>query len=720
MTLEGVQQVNEDNLRACLGTKDIPRVGEANPPCNEAGGREHLSIPLWTWPWTPWPLFDPSVFERDLLRIPRWYQARGYYDARITGVAFDDPRAQDPKLRPECDGHGCELKLRISIEEGDPIRVKRVTLRGIDTLPKDLKPVLREALQLKREDVFDEIKYNETKVALLEVLARHGYAHAELQSDVKIIEATHEAFILFRLKPNLPGIIGEICVKGNEDISHETILGVTDLEQGQTFNADVLSEAQHAIFSLGVFSSVELHIAETHLETDLKDFHCVGSHETRKPNTEPINIHIHVHKGKLTQLGLGLGLQVGNSIAFGFGSLGSQIEDSSQWDIHALLAAEHRNLFGSLLRARLEYRPRLIFPAAFPQVEVNTGSGKIGPRPGHQLTLGSRWPGIIEPRTSLFFNARYDYGPMPILNFFRHDFDAQLGLERTFFDGKLFASIALRGNIFIPDDQQHVADSQYQREETEVLYLEGNLRLDLRDDGQRPRQGTFLGLNLQQSGLGGISSWDYTRVAFDGRAYLPLPLGAVLAVRGGIAFLKVHGIHSLNPGNIYSLAQLGPPSQQIRGGGATHNRGYAPGFLGDTERRPIPASGESEVEAVPDPILISAGTERWEASVELRVPVFESFGVVVFADAGDVSRGQGFRFNHMHLSFGGGLRYYTSLGPIRLDVAMRPDDLQVIGTDSRPPLCTQTQSVETPCRLYTRSEPFGFPGAIHITIGEAF
>ena len=40
-----------------------------------------MPVELWAWPWTDWPLYDPSVFERDLARIERWYRARGYYDA---------------------------------------------------------------------------------------------------------------------------------------------------------------------------------------------------------------------------------------------------------------------------------------------------------------------------------------------------------------------------------------------------------------------------------------------------------------------------------------------------------------------------------------------------------------------------------------------------------------------------------------------------------------
>src|SRR4029453_13887759 len=96
--------------------------------------------------------------------------------------------------------------------------------------------------------------------------------------------------------------------------------------------------------------------------------------------------------------------------------------------------------------------------------------------------------------------------------------------------------------------------------------------------------------------------------------------------------------------------ELGPTNYRLRGGGASSNRGFTAGTLG---------AG------------LDGGTRRWETSLELRVPIGQSFVVAGFADFGDVSRGAAFRFNHLDTTLGYGLRYYTVIGAIRLDVGYR-------------------------------------------------
>ena len=112
----------------------------------------------------------------------------------------------------------------------------------------------------------------------------------------------------------------------------------------------------------------------------------------------------------------------------------------------------------------------------------------------------------------------------------------------------------------------------------------------------------------------------------------------------------------------------------------------------------------------------------------MRVPLTVDFGVVAFADAGDVIRPAtptddafvGFRFDRPQISFGIGIRYHTLIGPLRLDVALRPDELQDFSPDQNLPLdCTPDNA----SRCRPRNTLFGvdaLPGAFHLTIGESF
>jgi len=210
------------------------------------------------------------------------------------------------------------------------------------------------------------------------------------------------------------------------------------------------------------------------------------------------------------------------------------------------------------------------------------------------------------------------------------------------------------------------------------------------------------------------SDWDYVRLTQDSRGYLPLPYGMVLAARARFGFMVITDTTISVPDVpsamdqspeaaarrtdallLDNLATLGPLRHRLRGGGHNSVRGYAPNTLGDVER----IEGR----------LISGGLRQWETSIELRVPITESFGSAVFVDMGDVTRGTSYRFDHPQTSVGLGLRYRTIVGPLRFDAAIAPPALQVIGVDDR---------VRTGVR---RSRLFGFAdGAVHFTIGEAF
>jgi translocation and assembly module TamA len=70
----------------------------------------------------------------------------------------------------------------------------------------------------------------------------------------------------------------------------------------------------------------------------------------------------------------------------------------------------------------------------------------------------------------------------------------------------------------------------------------------------------------------------------------------------------------------------------------------------------------------------TGGLSRIEASLEARVKLTDTIGIVPFVDAGLVTAGSAFSGNDdFQIGVGLGLRYYTSVGPIRLDVAVPLD-----------------------------------------------
>lgn len=744
--IRGLDALDEAALRACLGTRERGQFGldlgaSSDLSCGEPpfdAGR--VRIDFFSWPWTQWPLFDTSVFERDVLRVERWLRARGFYGGRVVASTVDPPHARgdgNPPEEGDCiadETRSCEVRVSITVEAGEPVRVERISIRGEEEIDGELRVHLREVLQLRRGDRFDESLFERTERAMVRVLNDNAYPDARVEGEVKINTERNEAYLLFHVHTGSHGVLGRICVTGSEVLPARTILNATFLAPGQPFSIAAFEEAERAIFALGTIATAQVvpMPAETPPESESTEApepsevaddpetdppYCTESPEHVPEDSRVVDVEIHVRPGRLERYAIGAGIQAGDTLGFGASSGATPIINAQtlqQWDVHLALIAEWRNLFEDMLRLRIEERPRLIFPAQFPAFTSDTG---LGPSLGNRIQLSVRWPAFLEARTTLVGEIRHDYGPIPLYGFFRHELDGRVGLERSFFDGRLFTSIALRGNLFVPvQDQGLRQDSTYPT--TRALFFEEIATLDLRDNPREPTIGALFSVNLQQAGVTPVSSWNYFRITAEARGYVPLGLGIVLAARFGVGAMFIGDVSddirdTPERESIYELDELGPLSEQLQGGGAVSNRGFPPGYMGEirqreVQRRPLPDDSQGPNRT----IVVSGGRYRWEGSLELRIPLTPEFGLVLFGDVGHVSR-DAFRFDIVNLALGFGFRYRTIIGPIRFDVGFRPED-------PRPGACEG--DIQFECRPEPRID-LGFvsiPGAIHLTIGEAF
>ncbi len=111
-------------------------------------------------------------------------------------------------------------------------------------------------------------------------------------------------------------------------------------------------------------------------------------------------------------------------------------------------------------------------------------------------------------------------------------------------------------------------------------------------------------------------------------------------------------------GSIVGATQLDvPPDRRFYGGGSATVRGYAYQSIGPRFPDDKPVGGTS-IDAV---------------TIELRQRVFGDFGAVAFVDAGQVSASNVPFDGTPRVGVGVGVRYYTPIGPVRLDVAVPLD-----------------------------------------------
>lgn len=287
---------------------------------------------------------------------------------------------------------------------------------------------------------------------------------------------------------------------------------------------------------------------------------------------------------------------------------------------------EHRNLFGKAERLRFEASV--------------TGLGVVGDAGEFDYSAGVRFmrPGVINPNVD--FIASLTARRLDLDTYREQSITARVGLQRTF-------ARFINGELSAYATKARYEDFFGTREFL-LAGLTARGDYDRRDDKLNPTRGYYLGADATP-----FYEFEYgnpaARGTLEGRVYRSFDTEGrfVLAGRAKVGSY-------VGPSDAES-----PPDQLFFAGGAGSIRGYAYRSVG------------IEVTDADGKTGVIGGRSLVEGSGEARVRFNERFGGVGFIDAGYVSASSSFASGDtdVRAGAGAGVRYFTGLGPLRLDVA---------------------------------------------------
>jgi outer membrane protein assembly factor BamA len=659
--------------------------------------------------------FDRFVLERDLTRVERYYQTRGFYDARVTaGRVYR--RKGDKRIRVE-----------IVVDEGKPVRIRSVKLAWKDWhLPEAAevtKPVTDRKNELKIGDRLEEEAYEKTKKDLVRVMTDRGFPYASVSGETKIDLVAHAAHVTYTLELGPRATFGDVRIEGLGELPESPLRKVLGIKKGDPFSTITLASAERALADFGVFGAIDVKP-----EVSPPD----------KPRSSVIPVTITVQPAALRAIKLGFGAEAGGRV-----------------EVHGAASWEDRNFLGGLRRFAVELRPGLVFyPNTLNTLFVAAPDQYL---PEVRTRFELRQPGVLEPRTqAVLRGAANMYRPLnlitaptpgsaealePALGYL--EASATLGLERRFGDFQHYLGQFIHVQYDYPFLYQIWSGARPEGYSRLVfMYLEtvGNLDFRKNDRGEldriAPRKGVYFGLNAQLAGYFMPGDADDVRLRPDIRAYVPVAKRVTLAfhLSGGfllprsndyaetLALLEPKGAaravadadeDGIVDGTNVSLDDMRATLQklQFRGlysGGPNSNRGYIYNGVGLHASVPL----RDRVAGTSAPWSPTGGLTLWESSLEVRISITDNLGAILFVDASDVRSGLGeLRFDRPHVSGGLGLRYATPVGPVRVDVGYRIPCAQQIG------ICDEnTIGYNVGLFGYTG----GIPIVTTIAIGEAF
>ena len=595
---------------------------------------------------------DTDALGVDRRRIEAWYREHGYYRARVA----------EPEVAAA--GRG-RVRVTFRVEEGPPVRVRKVTVTGLDAAP-EAKARL-ERLPIAPGQVFEERRYDRARAAIAGALRSTGWADAKVEQSALVVPEEELAEVTYAVTPGPRLAFGPIEVTGAAVVPVARIVDKVRLalRPGDWFDESRLELAQARVFEMGVFGGVRV---------------------VRGPTGDVggvVPIQVQVREAPFRSV------TVGPGIAF----------QQNRWEGRVAGSWTHRNFLGDLRRFSADGRAGWAFlPSPFAPVKEGfvalAGTELLQP-----AIFGSAVDGAVRLELERSIEEAYSFWSergrvgLPVRIGPRFIFVPTYAVEAYEVEG-IAGTQAVRSAPLLASCPGRLCV---------LSYVEERFALDLRDDPIETRKGAYFAVSVQEGFRLGGFGYQYLRFLPEARGFLPLGRRTVLAARARL-------------GGLVPVAEASPPPIVARftASGQLSMRGYYVGRLSPLQRQ--------DAEYVP-----VGGNGLLDGSLELRYAASRALGLALFLDAGWVSKpdANGLAWlaaadpTLIQIAAGLGLRFRTPVGPLRLDVATRlpspfaptaqPPGLPVLSD-----ACAASPSQEYPC---VHREPLV---SLHITLGEAF
>jgi translocation and assembly module TamA len=556
----------------------------------------------------------------DIDRLKTVLESYGYYQSGVNvlidGAALNTPGLADqlmalPKKQ--------DAKIQVKFTLGPLYHVRHITIDG------ELPATAQNVLPLKSGDPAVAATVLGAGSKLLSVLGEQGYAFAKVDAPVAYEDKTDPVLdVTFHVEASAKMRIGEIKFRGLKRVHERLVRRRLLIHTGEQYRSSVVERARADLVTLGVFAAVSVEVGSKADDT--------GGVPITFRMRERLRHSINVTAAYSTDLGGSGGVTWGDRNVFG--------------------NAEQLTVSTSLLNAGGSSTNGLGY-------DVNVKY--LLPDFGHRDQSLQFSLGAIKQYLDAYDQTATTAG-VTLTRKLNRQWTVSAGVAAV--NEKIIQVVGVCGPTLpltpcpVPyQGDTRPIDNTYYYTLIQLPLAVTFDSTDLASPLDDPTHGMRDSLSITPTHSLGASNAnfliDQIKVAtyFDLDHLLPTSPGrSVLAARVLVGLALGAGECSPPPGEC-SL----PPDQRFYGGGSASIRGYAYQAVGPNfPYTDYPVGGTA---------LVAGG-------VEFRQRFGQNFGAAFFVDAGQVSNKLTVTPANVFVGVGAGVRYYTAIGPIRLDLAV--------------------------------------------------
>jgi translocation and assembly module TamA len=178
---------------------------------------------------------DPGEVARDRRRLELLYEGWGYPRVSVTAVY---------------DSTAPATAVRFRVDEGEPLVVRSIELRGLDAVDPPIEPPDR--LPLRPGDPYALPRLAMIEDWLKDRMSERGHPFGEVSVTGEVDETTSSARLVLEPEPGPTAVFGPPRIDAGPPITEETVSEILRFRPGQPYSLTELRESEIALYRLPI------------------------------------------------------------------------------------------------------------------------------------------------------------------------------------------------------------------------------------------------------------------------------------------------------------------------------------------------------------------------------------------------------------------------------------------------------------------------------------